>query len=167
MTLIASNIIDGNDDPRDGDPERHLESDTWEAKTESDWVTVADATEWLLEHLDSLECEGAEQEQRTAAATAAAEVAAAAHGGAASAPPMPPPPAAALAAASAAAAPPPNEALARLQTAKAMLDARLITAEEYAATKRDILAALAAGGAAPAAAPSPLPPPAADLLDLL
>ena len=129
--------------------------------------TVADATEWLLEHLDSLECEGAEQEQRTAAATAAAEVAAAAHGGAASAPPMPPPPAAALAAAAAAAAPPPNEALARLQTAKAMLDARLITAEEYAATKRDILAALAAGGAASAAAPSPLPPPAADLLDLL
>ena len=143
--------------------------------------TVADATDWLLEHLESLEREDTEQEQESAAAVAAAaatepaaadaaateELAAAAHGSAAAAPPMPPTPAVALACAPAAAAAPPNEALARLQTAKAMLDAGLITAEEYDATKRDILAALATGGAARAAA-APTPPQslAQDLLDL-
>ena len=141
--------------------------------------SVEEATDWLLQNIETLEREAASE----AAAAAASKVAAASK--AAAAPPALEPavvePAAPVAPVAPAA--PQSGPLARLQTAKAMLEAELITQQEYDETKRDILAALKGGAAAPAApgasapapapvsAPAPAPAPqqalAEDLLELL
>ena len=139
--------------------------------------SVEEATDWLLQNIETLEREAASE------AAAASKVAAASK--AAAAPPALEPavvePAAPVAPVAPAA--PQSGPLARLQTAKAMLEAELITQQEYDETKRDILAALKGGAAAPAApgasapapapvsAPAPAPAPqqalAEDLLELL